>query len=163
MRNFAHGTERSRDRFNSEFSPSALLTFGTRWLFVFCSYPGHCGVRSSLLAPHPLDARSPTVLTTTDAPGVAQCPLGAGPSLVQLVSGSAGSRTLKQCRKDLSTSPSLSSAILFLGFFPQQSPPLRGQRWCRQPQTKSPHQPNSPRRRSALLPQEKQQKSQGRF
>ena len=73
----------------------------------------------SIPAPYPPDARSPTVLTTTDAP----VSLGAGLPLIQLVSDSAGSRTLKQCHKDLSTSPSLNSAIFALGFFPQVSPP----------------------------------------
>lgn len=52
---WACGTERSRDRFNSEFSPLAQLTFGTRWFFVFYSCPGHYGVwTASLLPTHPM-------------------------------------------------------------------------------------------------------------
>ena len=103
----------------TQFSPLAQLTFGTRWFFVFYSCPGHCGVWTASLLPTHLMPGAPQ----SWQPLMPQYPLGAGLPLIQLVSDSAGSRTLKQCHKDLSTSLSLNSAIFAFGFFPQVSPP----------------------------------------
>lgn len=130
---FAYGTERPRDSSSSGCHPPAPLTFGT-----------------SISGPQPLHVRSTHPLTITMSPHTPQCPLGG-----RLAPHEPRWSSWFQARLDPGPSNSVTGLHPFSRcFFPQQSISLRGQGWCHS---------SRPSTRSALPPQEKQQKFQGRF